>query len=314
MWRHTPSFGTDLLNLLLPAVERVPVSKSVYLGWVPLGLALLGLRRSWPLLVLAVPLWVLSLGYWLSVGGSTAPGGRAWRLPAAWLVEAVPALEGLSHWHRAAGPATVLLAAAAGLGAAGLVARWPRCTGGIALAVVAESLLLSQTPWPRDSIDPTPPAALRGLASHPAPNGGAVVILPFDNGRREFTDEVPRLFNRWQPLVGLPFAENYEGADALLRRNRLIAVADRLCGVAPTTPASWRPPSQLQRLGALREPGAMQAALQQLAADGVDWVVLVRERARDPRAPAALLTEALGAPVAEQEGLAVWQVPAGPDL
>ncbi len=301
-WRETPVAGTDLLNLLLPSLETVPISKSVYLGLALLTLALAAGRRALPLLAICLPLWALALGHWLSVGGHTELLGRQWSLPALWLTRAFPALEGLSHWHRAAGPAVVFLAAAAGLGAerlAGARAGW------LAGVVLLDSLLFSQTPWPRDQYDPRPPAAYAALEGP-----GAVVQLPFDNGREEFDPEaVPRIYNRWQPWIDRPVAENYEGPDAMLRASRLIAAADRLCGVPSTQPRSWSPAAAFSDPAPLQRPALRQQAITRLRGWGVRWIVLHRERGPTTAEAAALLELALGSPVYDREGIAVYRLP-----
>ena len=218
-WRELPAWGTDLLNLFLPSLDSVPVSKCAYLGLVALALAALAGRRARLLWWLAIPLWVLALGHWLSVGGHTELLGHTWSLPAGWLVRLFEPLTGLSHWVRAAGPATVFLAAAAGLGSERL-GRWAPWA---ALAVLADSLVLSQNPWPRALTDATPPADLVEAVT------GPYVQIPFDNGRRDFSSDPVRRYNLWQPRVGYPEGENYEGPDALLA-NRVLADAQDACG------------------------------------------------------------------------------------
>lgn len=301
-WRHTPLFGTDLLNLVLPAVERVPVSKSVYLGLVALGLALAAGRSARWLWAACAPLWILALGPWLRVAGH--PVLPEIGLPALWLTQAFPALEGLSHWHRAAGPATVFLAVAAGLGAARLAARWPRTAPLWPALLLIDALAFSQTPWPRPAYDPRPPAALMALEGP-----GALVQLPFNNGRTEFGIEPPRIYDRWQPFHGRPITENDEGRDAALTKNRLVAVADALCGVPSALPARRRAPADLTRIQALEQPGAVEASIAQLQDWGVGWVVLHRDRARTPDAAAALLQRTLGPPIVAEPDLAIWAVP-----
>lgn len=307
MWRHTPTYGTDLLNLFLPAWERVPISKSVYVGLVSLGLALAAGRRAWGLWAVVLPLWALAMGHWLSIGGDTSWLGRVWRMPAGALTQHIPALEGLSHWHRAAGPAVIFFAVAAGMGAERLLTRWPRALPWLLGAALLDNLALSQTPFPRDLYDATPPAAWAWIRAQGGEGG--VVVLPFDNGRREFSEEVPRLYNRWQPGLNLPISESYEGPDALLSQSRLIAVADRLCGVTPTTPAAWRPPKAMQRVEPLAAPEAMEAEVRALRAQHLDWIALHRDRARSPDEAARLLTRALGAPTFESGDVVVWKIP-----
>lgn len=213
-WRELPVFGTDLLNLVLPALERVGPSKAVYVGLVGLGLALLGRRRG--LLLLALPLWVLALGHHLSVSGHVL-----FAMPAKF----VP-LDGLSHWHRAAGPASVFLAVAAGFGAERLPRWW------LALPLlVLDSLLLSQTEYPRRLIDPTPPPVYQGV-------DGVLLELPFDNHRADFGEALPRRSNLWQLTHEQPVAENHEGVDALMRSPDVRAL-DGACRLETHAPVDF---------------------------------------------------------------------------
>jgi len=311
-WRETPVAGTDLLNLLLPALETVPISKSVYLGLALLALGLAAGRRALPLLAIAAALWALSLGHWLSVAGHTELLGRAWPGPAGLLTGGIPALEGLSHWHRAAGPATVLLAAAAGLGADRLLqrapARWRMPAGcALVLLVLVDSLAFSQTPWPRTTYDPRPPA----LAIYDALEGaGGVAQLPFDNGRGPMdTGLVPRIYNRWQPWIDRPVTENYEGPDAALAASRLLSAADALCGVAYAGPKAWAPPERLRNPAVLDSDAAVQRSIEELRGWGLRWVVLHRDRGPTTDAAAALLRRTLGEPIHDRDGLAVFAIP-----
>ena len=53
--------------------------------------------------------------------------------------------------------------------------------------------------------------------------------MPLHNERREFTEDEPRVYNRWQPLHEQPVVENYEGPDHLLRRNKFLLALQELC-------------------------------------------------------------------------------------
>ena len=294
-WREIPVAGTDLLNLVLPSLEAVQISKAVYLGWILIVLASIGGRRAALCWAVAVPLWGLALGHWLRVGGHVLGPG-----PARWLTEAVPDLEGLSHWHRAAGPAVVFLAAGAALGVERL--RWRALAWVAPVLVVAESLGLSQTPWPRPMHAVDAPAA---YATLDAP--GAAVLLPFDNGRREFTDDVPRIYNRWQPVLDRPVSENYEGPDALLAVDGFVAEADRLCGVKPTVPRPWRERAEVPDLDTVDQRRRAHDALVEL---DVRYVLLHRDRARTPERAERLLTWVLGPPAIVDE-LAIFELEPG---
>ena len=294
-WRELPVAGTDALNLVLPALESVQISKAVYIGSILIVLASIAGRRAALCWAVALPLWVLALGHWVRVGGHVLGPG-----PARWLTDSVPSLQGLSHWHRAAGPAVVFVAAAAALGVERI--RWRGLAWLAPALVVLDSLGFSQTPWPRPMHAVDAPAA---YATLDAP--GAAVLLPFDNGRREFTDDVPRIYNRWQPELDRPVSENYEGPDALLTANGLIAEADRRCGVKPTVPRSWRKradPPELDTVAQRRQ------AHDELAELGIRYVLMHRDRAETPERAEKLLVLVLGAPRVEGE-LAIFEVDPG---
>lgn len=250
-WRELPVFGTDLLNLVQPALESVGPSKSVYIGVVGLALALLGRRRG--LLLLAVPLWVLALGHHLSVAGHVA-----FALPAKFIP-----LDGVSHWHRAAGPASIFLAVAAGFGAERLPRWWIAPT-----LLVLDSLMLSQTAFPRALTDPTPPAVYEQV-------DGVLLELPFDNRRVDFGAEIPRRSNLYQPSHGQPVAENHEGVDALLSRPSIRAADGACFGDEP-------PPS--------------------LDLDGIEQVLVVEALCPSPEGLLQALTLQLGEPITAEGG------------
>lgn len=284
-WRHTPFWGTDLLNLVLPALEPVPVSKSAYVGLVALGLALLAPRAARPMWAACAALWVLALGHWLRVAGWDS----GLTLPARWLTELAPPLVGLSHWHRAAIPATVLLAALAG---AGLGRLGCRARAALFIALLVDQLALSQVEIPLRQVNPAPPPEYAALAGELG-----VVQLPFDNRRAEFSEEATRIYDLWQPMHGHPIAESYEGPDALLRLSPLIARLDALCGDAPRTTAT----------PALAD-AAIAGAVEQLRRWEIGWIVLHRDRASTPEPAAALLRQALGPPVVAGGDVEIYAV------
>ncbi len=281
-WRSLPAFGTDLLNLFLPSVGSLQVSKCVYIGLVALALALYA-RKKAPL-VLAAPLYLLSLGHWLSIGGQTRHFGRIITMPGAWLVDWFPALVGLSHWQRAAVPASFLVAVGVGLGASRLIERLPRAALLVPVLLLVDALALSQTPWPRPMTPTRPPeiyASMRG--------GGALIELPFDNHRKAFTNEQPRRSNLWQPFHGKPVAENHEGDDELIRTNRWVRTIDENCrrsmGVAPLS-----------------------------IPEGVDSVLLQGDWCARAEQVEALLTEQLGPPSVVVGEDRLWVVSDGSEI
>lgn len=300
-WRTLPHRGTDLLNFFLPSLEREGVSKSVYLGTATLLLALAGGKRSRVLWAVILPLWVLALGFWLSVGGQTHFGGLAFKLPAGYLSQWIPQLQGISHWHRAIGPATPFLAVAAAMGAERLIAKvgW----GWIPLVaiLVLESALLSQTPWPRVQTAVEVPAVLQTIPETGGPRG--LAVIPFDNARVDFSESLPRRYNLWQPTLDRPMAENYEGPDALLEQSPLLAAADGLCGLKETTPHPWHVPARLRDVDAARAAGTRG-----LAGSGVGFISLHAALCPGHLRAGELLEDVLGAPVIEGEGVRVWAV------
>ena len=312
-WRWLRNYGTDALNLVLPSLEPAPISLSVYLGLGVLALALLGWwtrrREATPYLVLAGVFVLLALGHWVRVGGEVlSVAGHPVPGPARLLVQAFPPMVGLSHWHRAVGPATVFLGVLAAMGAERLIAgRSSRALLLVGL-LLAESLFLGQTRWPRSLYEAEVPAIYAAL-SQPGP----VLELPFDNGRVPFTQTPARLLNRWQVFHGRAVAENYEGRDAVLVTNRLAAVADHLCGVRPTRPPHELPPQDMLDPRALVEPEALQASAAELTAAGFGYVVLHRQRASTPDQSQALLERAFGPPTVEVDGAVAWRIGPTPD-
>lgn len=310
-WRELPVFGTDLLNLLLPSWERVDPSKAVYLGLPVLLLAAWGLlrrpRQVGPLLLIALPLLLLALGPWPAVAG------RPLGLPGpAFLLARVPALQGLSHWHRAVGLAVPLLAAAAGLGAASLGPRLRApAAGALCGLLLLDGLLLGQTPWPRRSHPVDAPAVLLAAAAlAPAQGPRGVIQIPFDNGRAMFSAEPARLYDRWQVHHGLPRAESYESRDSLLARSPLVAGWQAATGLPLTLPPEQRPPPAMRDRPPLTEPAAVVQEVRQLRAWGYGFVVLHPGRAPDAAAARAAVEAALGSGI-EVEGEVLWTLPEG---
>ncbi len=298
-WGELPVFGADLLTFVLPHPAAVHPSKATYLGLVLLALAAVGVGRRWAarwLVLASLPFVALAAGYWPTAGGVALgiPG------PAKLLVEAVPALLGLSHWQRALGPATVLLAGAAAVGAVPIVRR----RGGVFVlcaAIVADAGWGGATAWPRSTTPLVLPASLAALP----PGPGGLVQLPFDNGRRPFSDEPPRIYQRWQVLHGRPISENYEGVDALLARSALVAHLDEACSVATTLPPYYQPPPEMRGLGA---PADLEGELAALRAAGLRWLVLHRDRCRTPAKAIRRIEGLLGPRQDVGEGDALWSL------
>ncbi len=310
-WRWLRNYGTDALNLITPSIEPAPVSLSVYLG---LGVLVLAVWGAWrrrrtlaPFALLAGVFVLLALGHWIRIGGDVVTlGGWPVPGPARLLVKAFPPLVGLSHWHRAVGPATVFLGVLAAVGAEGFVSRSTARGLLVAALLLVESLLLGQTRWPRMVYEPEVPAIYEAMAG--VEPRGALLELPFDNARQPFSQEAPRLYNRWQVFHGRPVAENYEGPDAVLATNRLAAVADAACGLRPTRPPHELPPQEMRAAAVLEDPQRLRREAIALRADGFTWIVLHRDRARSPMEAAALLARAFGPPLLEVDGAQAWRV------
>ena len=229
-WREVPRTGADGVNLFLPSFSSVSVSNSVYLGLVVLLLCVWAGKRARLLLAAAGFFVILSLGYRLTLMGHQTFWGGSVLLPAAWLTWVFDPLEGLTHWYRALGPAVLFLAVAASMGVERLAQRRPVWLLLAPVLILADSLWLSQTPWPRDQISVVPPR----VYEHVDRGGGAVLQIPLHNQRRDFSDDVPRVHNLWQPLHGLVVAENYEGVDAVLDKregvfNPFVDEMQRMC-------------------------------------------------------------------------------------
>jgi MYXO-CTERM domain-containing protein len=292
LWRSRPLSGTDLLLPFLPDPGSDLVSQTSYLGLGVLLLCLVALlrrrRSAFPFLLASLPLLLLSLGYVVRVAGHPVQLGPFALAGPAWhLVHLFPDFAGLTHWYRAIGPITVLLAVPAALGAQRL--RDGRLSPLLALLVLLDGSFLGHTGWPRAMIEPRPPALYLEL-----PEPGPLVELPFDNARRPFTDEIPRRSNRWQPFHGHPVAENYEGRDELLFVSPLVSVADRLCGRTPVLPASQIPPETMRDPSRLADDASLETARQQLAAMGVTWILVSRDDCPGHAAVEVLLDRAFG--------------------
>lgn len=282
-WAVNPRFGTDLLNLFTPHLDGAPLARTTYVGLAVLTLALVGLTRpsGRALFALALPLYVLTLGHWLRVGGEPIAGLGP--LPAGWLVGTFSAPRAISHWYRAAGPASVFFVGAAAVGAHVLLSRWPRLTLPLAGLVLADALLLSPTPWPRPSFVPDPPPAILKLE-------GGLVQLPFSEGRGLANVTSHRPYDLWQVFHEQPIAENYEGPDVLLAESPTVAGWQRACSDrAPIARTSRTPEEDLAWLGT-------QAR----------WVVVHLPLAR--RGCVAAVTRSLGEPDVEEAEIVAWRL------
>lgn len=300
-WMLRHMYGADLWSFVLPRWDAAPLGQSVYLGLANLALAGVGLQRRprvvVPLFLVVLVFVALACGYWPTLAGR--PLGFAG--PAHWLVDAVPPLAAVSHWHRAVGAALPFLAAAVAVGVESLP-DWRPLRWLLAGLVLAEGIVCAVVPWPRSTTPMDAPFVLMTLPDEPGPSG--VIQLPFDNGREPFSQSPARLYNRWQVLHGHPVSENYEGRDALLDASPLVAAFDHATGVPFRGPPSHRPRSVAT---ALPEGVARVEAVRSLRAWGYRWVVLHADRAKTPEAASKLIEEVLGRGV-EIEGGIRWDL------
>lgn len=222
-WRIALMHGTDLLNLLAPSWIANGPSTAVYIGLTTLALATFGGRRALPFLAMAAVFWTLALGHWLRVGGHTIVA-----MPAGWLAANTP-LNGISHWYRAAGPATVFSAIAAAIGAARVTDRWGRGLGlvvAIAGVLVAENMIAAPVAWPRTTYHPRLPT---GMTVIDAP----LIQLPLQGIQPIPMSESARPYAQWQVFHGQRVAENYEWPDAIRRKSAMVSRWDDACQTAP---------------------------------------------------------------------------------
>ena len=289
-WQHQERYGIDLLRFL-PSTDTFTPSVSVYLGTILSVLSCLAGRSGWRWLAMALPLWLLALGHWLRVGGGVVGGESPLLMPAGWLVNQFEHARFVTHWYRAAGPATVLLAAAAAIGAARLERRVPAGVLGPLLAVVVlvDGLAFSSTPWPRVA-SPLPVAPELGL-------DGPVLDLPVDDNRtppERFGSRRP--YWMWQVTHQQSVAENYEGADSVLRKSGEARALQAACGGLPVS-----------------RPGALDSGITDPNSDSVSlfalgfrWVVVHEQLA--PAGCVDAVEARFGAPTVQNSGAVGWRI------
>jgi hypothetical protein len=210
----------------------------------------------------------------------------------------------MSHWFRAVGPASVFIGVAAGVGA-GALCRSPRWSHLWIGLVLVDSIAGAPTAWPRAAYKLEVPDSISVL-----PGEGGIVQIPFDNGRRDFTDTPPRQYNRWQVAHGRAVSENYEGVDALLATSHLVAPVDAACLLSTTLPPYYQPPPQMRGLGTPTKKKAGPMVVD-LAASGFDWIILHRERCPSPVTPIRALDKVLGRGIDLPGGDRAWPLRVG---
>ncbi len=231
-WR-TRSLVTDPVNLLLPGKPVLPersltniVNHVTYLGWLVLALAVFGAwggrraadpvaagedapplagrreRLFW--LVLALVFCVLSMGNNLRLAGQpVSVGGHLVLLPFAALDALLPVLAAGESKYRLVLVVELGLAVLAGWGFSRLAARLgPSASrgalAGVAVALLAETALLSPAHVPVPGSEDTAPAYCRELADDP--DHGAVFDLPFHSSVQVFGRYVYQALLHGKPI------------------------------------------------------------------------------------------------------------------
>ena len=297
-WLHSPSWGVDLLALVTPTLQDLPLSRTAYLGVSVLLLAALSGRRQRWAWVGAVWMAIFTLGHHLTVAGVPIPSPEPVRLPAAWLSAAVPVLYGLANWYRAAGMVGVFLAPLAALGAQRLAGARSGVLAVLLAVVWLDLTVLSDAPWPRIHYAREAPKSLLAV-----PGEGPLLLFPFDNGQRRWPQRVPRAYQRWQVDLQRPLTEHYEGPDPLLEVP-VVAWIDRRChGSRPLMDVWAREQTVPEHAPALAEG---QAQLGALAGQGLEAVAIVLPRAVDPRGCRREAEHYLGRPAGGDDTVIWW--------
>ncbi|GDX82245.1 hypothetical protein LBMAG42_40560 [Deltaproteobacteria bacterium] len=293
-WQRQERYGIDALRFL-PSLTTFTPSVSVYLGVALVGLSLLGGRASLPWLGMALPLYLLALGHWLRLGGHVVRLEEPLLMPAGWLVKFSQSARFITHWYRAAGPASVLLAAAAAVGAGRLARRLehhritPVLGPLLASLALADSLAFSSTRWPRVAA-PLP-------AAPPLSIDGPVLDLPLDDNRtRPEVYGSRRPYWMWQLAHRQPVSENYEAADSVLRESGEARDIQAACGGLPEA----RPGASSSDEIAV---GSDAVSLRSL---GFRWIVV--HTAVAPAGCAEAVGGRFGAPSLTVNGARAWQI------
>lgn len=293
-WQRQERYGIDALRFL-PSLTTFTPSMSVYVGGALIGLSLFGGRSSSPWLGMALPLYLLALGHWLRVGGHVVRLEDPVLMPAGWLVKMSESARFITHWYRAAGPASVFVAAAAAAGAGRLVPRLspdkPAAWLGplLACVVLADALTFSSTRWPRVAA-PLP-------AAPALPLDGPVLDLPLDNNRTP--PEVygsRRPYWMWQLVHRQSVAENYEAADAVLRESGEARAIQRGCGGLPAARPGAAAADQVSV-------GSEAVSLTSL---GFRWIVV--HTALAPAGCVDAVAARFGAPSDRVDGATAWRI------
>ena len=166
--------ATDLLGFFQPGAHYFPDTPALgnpgvlhvhYLGWMALGLVVLGWRRAPWLRVPTVVLGILCLGPSLCVAGTHLPSLESpLLLPLSMIFMDGSPVDFIHHPYRLVGVLLPLLALLLAHGAGRLQARWIALVGAV---MVAESLLISPVPWPLPATDAQAPSIYAQLPPGP---------------------------------------------------------------------------------------------------------------------------------------------------
>ncbi len=279
--------SADLLSLVVPGARQrwwqaltgqfhglatvSAYARGEYLGFVPLGLAVVGVFARWRRarfwVATALVGVVLALGPTLQIAGQRRFGAAGQTIPLPYrLVQALPGLAIARVPTRYTLLAVLALAVLAGLGLATVGRRMgPRLgrRGRLLLAGALCALLLGEqaiVPYPSTAVQP--PAFARYLAAQPGP--GTVLVLPFS-----FEDPYALY---WQTVHGHPLIAGY------LSR----PVNDPLLGLPPFQAlVNQRAPRDIVA------PDPPELSRQALAFAAVRWVVVDLAHAQREREPLA---------------------------
>ena len=301
--------SADLLSLIVPGsrqrwwqalTERVvdlgavsAYARGEYLGFVPLGLAVVGVLAGWRRarfwLVTALVGVVLALGPVLQIAGQRQFGAAGQVVPLPYrLLQGLPGLAIARVPTRYTLLAALALAVLTGLGLAAVGRRvGPRLgvAGRLLLAGLLSVLLLGeQVVVPYPSVAVQEPAFARYLAAQPGP--GTVLVLPFS-----FEDPYALY---WQTIHGRPMIAGYLSrpvVDPLLTLPPFRALVNQRTArdiVAPDPPALSR---------------------QVLAFADVRWVVVDLAHAQREREPLAsfLADEVEATPIYDDSQFAIYR-------
>ena len=237
----------DLLDPWVPSPFTGPyseLSQTTYLGIVLILAAVAALvvrRQLWPWVLGALAASAVALGPWIYLDGQLLSIGDHALAGPALALSKLPFLGSMTHWYRAAPVAGLLLAA--------VVSTWGarRWSPLLAVAILADALLLAPFAWPHNAFAPP---ALGAAAAMQGP--GAVLELPSTT-----QSDPPK--GAWRNVGGLHQLAHGRPVSSTVMR------------LSSDTPSPVNEPS----LHALQRSGALRAAERQDLLDaGFRWLVV----------------------------------------